>query len=83
VTLPLRWWSRASGGASGRGGHATPNQPFGAPSIEAKLAENGIGFVDTARVGSVVQHRQRLSGAGTTFELFPVEKFGHVPPSPK
>jgi hypothetical protein len=57
--------------------HAAPNQPFGATSIEAKLVEDRIGLVDTVRVGSVIQHRQRLSSAGAPLELLPVEKFDH------
>ena len=59
--------------------HAAPNQPFGAHPIEAKLIENGIGPIDTVRVRSVMQHRQRVSGAGPAFDLFPVEKVGHGP----
>jgi len=57
--------------------HAAPNEPFGTPPIEAKLVEDGIGLVDTVHVLSVMQHCQRLSGAGAAFDLLPVEKFGH------
>jgi hypothetical protein len=59
--------------------HAAPNQPFGAHPIEAKLIKNRIGLIDTVHVRSVVQHRQRVSGAGPAFDLFPVEKVGHGP----
>jgi hypothetical protein len=47
--------------------------------IEAKLIEDGIALIDKACVRFVVQHRQRLSGAGAPCELSPVEKFGHDP----
>jgi hypothetical protein len=57
--------------------HAAPDQPFGALPIEAKLIEDGIGLVDNVCIRFVVQHRQRLSGAGAPCELSPVEKFGH------
>jgi hypothetical protein len=56
--------------------HSAPNQPFGSLPIKAKLVEDGIGLADTVRF-SVVQHRQRLSGASAAFNFFPVEKFGH------
>jgi hypothetical protein len=57
--------------------HSAPDQPFGALTIEANLVEDGIGPVDDGLIRMVVQHRQRLGGAGAAFELFPVEKFGH------
>jgi len=75
--LRLRRGGRFSNSPARSQRHSAPNQPFSAPSIEAKLVEDGIGLVDTVRIRSVMQHRQRLSGTGAAFEFFPVERFGH------